>query len=134
MAEDPAARVERLEKAHIDLQEKHAKSCDDISQIMKMLKMLIGEKQSVEAPNPQTETTPLKGTGEDTPYSQGFALPRETLATYASPSIAYPFNYGPYQVANPAGLTLHELKTGIDPMDPLAFPDFDELLEKEKSL
>ena len=31
MAEDPAARVEQLEKAHLDLQEKHAKSCDEIS-------------------------------------------------------------------------------------------------------
>ena len=38
MTEDPAAHVERLEKAHLDLQEKHAKSCDDISQMMEMLK------------------------------------------------------------------------------------------------
>ena len=52
MAEDPATHVERLEKAHMDLQEKHAKSCDDISQMMKMLKMLTREKQGVEAPNP----------------------------------------------------------------------------------
>ena len=36
MAEDLAARVERLEKAHLDLQEKHAKLCDDISQMMEM--------------------------------------------------------------------------------------------------
>ena len=63
MTEDPAARVERLEKAHLDLQEKHAKSCDDISQMMEMLKILTREKQSVEAPNSQTETTPLRGTG-----------------------------------------------------------------------
>ena len=52
MAEDPATRVEQLEKAHMDLQEKHAKSCDDISQMMQMVKMLTREKQSVEAPNP----------------------------------------------------------------------------------
>ena len=52
MAEDPTIRVERLEKAHLDLQEKHAKSCDDISHMMEMLKMLTREKQSVEAPNP----------------------------------------------------------------------------------
>ena len=52
MAEDPAARVERLEKAHLDLQEKHAKSCDDISQMMEMLKMLTKEKQNIEAPIP----------------------------------------------------------------------------------
>ena len=44
MAEDLAARVERLEKAHLNLQEKHAKSCDDISQMMEMLKMLTREK------------------------------------------------------------------------------------------
>ena len=58
MAEDQAARVERLEKAHLKLQEKHAKSCDDISQVMEMLRMLTREKQSVEAPNPQTELHP----------------------------------------------------------------------------
>ena len=52
MVGDPTARVERLEKARLDLQEKHAKSCDDISQMMKMLKMLTREKQGVEAPNP----------------------------------------------------------------------------------
>ena len=40
MAEDPVTRVERLEKAHLELQEKHAKSCDDIFQMMEMLKML----------------------------------------------------------------------------------------------
>ena len=52
MVEDPAARVEQLEKVHLDLQEKHAKLCDDISQMMEMLKMLTREKQSIEAPNP----------------------------------------------------------------------------------
>ena len=44
MVEDPAAHVKRLEKAHMELQEKHAKSCDDISQMMEMLKMLTREK------------------------------------------------------------------------------------------
>ena len=51
MAEDQA-RIERLEKAYLELQEKHAKSCDDISQMMEMLKMLIKNKQSTEASNP----------------------------------------------------------------------------------
>ena len=69
MADDPAACVERLEKAHMELQEKHAKSCDDISQMMKMLKILTKEKQTVETPNPQPETTSLRGTSGDTPYS-----------------------------------------------------------------
>ena len=59
-----------------------------------MLKILTKEKQTAEAPNPQSETTPLRGTGGDTSYPQGFALPRENPATYASPFIAYPFNYG----------------------------------------
>ena len=68
MIEDPATRVERLEKAHLELQEKHAKSCDDISQMMEMLKILTKEKQIVEAPNLQPETTPLRGTDGDTPY------------------------------------------------------------------
>ena len=68
MAEDPAARVERLEKAHLEIQEKHAKSCDDISQMMKMLKILTREKQIVEVPNPQPEAIPLRDTGGDTSY------------------------------------------------------------------
>ena len=34
MVENPATSVERLEKAYLELQEKHAKSCDDISQMM----------------------------------------------------------------------------------------------------
>ena len=93
MAEDPSTHVERLEKAHLELQEKHAKSCDDISQMMKMLKILTKEKQTVEAPNPQPETTSLKGTNGNALYPQGFALPRENLTTYASPFTAYPFNY-----------------------------------------
>ena len=77
MAEDPATCVERLEKAHLELQEKHAKSCDDISQMMEMLKLLTREKQTVEAPNPQPETTPLRGTSGDALYPQDFALPHE---------------------------------------------------------
>ena len=94
MAEDPATHVERLEKAYLELQEKHAKSCDDISQMMKMLKILTKEKQTVEAPNPPLETTPLRGTGEDAPYLQGFTLPCENPSMYISPSQPFPFNYG----------------------------------------
>ena len=68
MVEDPTARVEWLEKAHLELQEKHTKSCDNISQMMEMLKVLTKEKQTVETPNSQPETTPLRSTGGDTPY------------------------------------------------------------------
>ena len=68
MAEDLAARVKRLEKAHLELQEKHAKSYDDISQMMEMLKILTREKQTVEAPNSQPETMPLRGIGGDALY------------------------------------------------------------------
>ena len=103
MVEDPAACVERLEKAHLELQEKHAKSFDDISQMIEMLKILTREKQTVEAPNLQPKTTPLKGTGGDTPYPQGFALPRENPITYASPSTAYPFHYELSQVVKTFG-------------------------------
>ena len=67
MAEDQA-RIERLEKANQELQEKHAKSYDDISQMMEMLKMLTKDKQSTIAPNLQVEATPLRGTGEDILY------------------------------------------------------------------
>ena len=65
MAKDQAARFEQLEKAHLELQEKHAKSCGDISQMMEMLKVLTREKQNAEVPNPRTETTPLRGTPQD---------------------------------------------------------------------
>ena len=102
--------------------------------MMEMLKMLTREKQSVEVPNLQTQTTPLRGIGEDTPYPQGFALPRETSAIYASPSTAYPFNYRPPQATKTPGPALHELKIGTDPVDPLTVPDLDELTEKGKSL
>ena len=68
MAEDQAAHFEQLEKAHLELQEKHAKSCDDISQMMEILKILTREKQTVEAPNLQPKTTPLRDTGGNTPY------------------------------------------------------------------
>ena len=50
-AEDSIARFDRLEKAHLELQEQHAKSCDNISQMMEMLKILTKEKQSAKTPN-----------------------------------------------------------------------------------
>ena len=96
--------------------------------------MLTKEKQSVEAPNSQTKTTPLRGIGEQTPYPPSFALPRENPATYASPSQAFPLNYGPLQIVKTPGLVLRETQTGTDPVDPLAIPDLDELAEKGKSL
>ena len=102
--------------------------------MMEMLKILTREKQSDEAPNPQTEATPLRGTGENTPYLQGFALRRETPATYTSPSTAYPFNYEPPQITKTPRPTLHELKTGIDLVDCLAVLALNELAEKGKSL
>ena len=71
--------------------------------MMEMLKILTKEKQTVEAPNLQPKTTPLKGTGGDTPYLQGFALPRENPITYASPSTAYPFHYELSQVVKTFG-------------------------------
>ena len=63
MAEDQVVRVEWLEKAHLELQEKHAKSCDDISQMMEMLKIQTREKQTIEAPNPQPKPMPFRDTG-----------------------------------------------------------------------
>ena len=43
-------------------------------------------------------------------------------------------NYGPPQVVKTPGLVIREPKIGVDPVDPLAVPDFDELAEKGKSL
>ena len=40
MEEDYAIRLEHMEKAHQELQEKHAKTCDDVSRIMEMLTIL----------------------------------------------------------------------------------------------
>ena len=68
MAEDSVAHFDRLEKAHLELQEQHAKSCDNISQMMEMLKILTREKQSFETPNTQIGTTPLRGISGDTSY------------------------------------------------------------------
>ena len=129
MVEDQA-RIERLEKANQEMQEKYAKSCDDIS---RMIEMLTKDKQSTEAPNPQTEATPLRNTSEDILYPQGFAFPCETQATYASPSQAFPFNYGPPQVINTPGVVIWEPRVGVDPVDPLVVPDLDEMAEKGKS-
>ena len=51
MVEDQA-HFEWLEKANEELQKKYDKSCDDISHMMKMMKMLTREKQNTETPNP----------------------------------------------------------------------------------
>ena len=108
---------------------KHVKSCDDIFQMMEMLKMLTKDKQSTETPNPQTEATLLRGTGEDILYPQGFAF---LQTTYASPSQAFPFDYRPPQVINTPGVVIREPKIGTDPVDPLAILDLDELTRKGK--
>ena len=101
---------------------------------MEMLKILTRKKQSVETPNTQTGTTPLGVTSGDTPYPQGFALSRETQATYASLFQPFPFNYGPPQVMNIPGLVMQEPKVNADLMDPLVVFDFDEIVAKGKSL
>ena len=105
IAEDQVAHFERLEKAHLELQEKNAKSYDDISQMMEMLKMLTKRKQDAEAPEPPIGTIPLRNIDEETPTA------------YALTSIAFLFNYGPPQIMKTPGLVLHEPKTGADPVD-----------------
>ena len=81
MEEDQTAHFECLKKAHLELQERHAKSCDDISQMMEILKMLTKAKQDTESPNPPKGTTPRRNTSE------------ETSTVYASPSVVFPLNY-----------------------------------------
>ena len=98
MVEDQAICQERMKRAHRELQEKHAKTSDDISQIMEMLAVLTKGKKNKRASHPQVESTPIRNTGEDLPYLFGFTLPRETQATYASPSQpigSYPYPYRP---------------------------------------
>ena len=84
MAEDQVVRLEHMERAHQELQEKHAKACEDISRMIEMLITLIKGKQNEWAFKPQAESTPLRNTGEDSSYPHGFTLPRETQAIYAS--------------------------------------------------
>ena len=86
MAEDQAIRIEQMEKAHQELREKHAKTCNNVSWIMEMLAILTKGKQNEEASNQQVKSTPVRNTIEDLPYLSGFALPRETQTTYASSS------------------------------------------------
>ena len=101
--------------------------------MIEMLKILTKEKQTLEAPNSQPETTLLRGNGGDTSHSQGFALPRENPTTYASPSTAYPFNYGLAQIVKTPGLVIREPMRGVNLVDPLTVLDLDELAEKGKS-
>ena len=68
------------------------------------------------------------------PVSARFRITSQNLATYASSTQAFSLNYGPPQVVKTPGLVIHEPKTGVDLVDPLAVPDFDELAEKGKSL
>ena len=80
MAEDQVAHFERMEKAHQQLQEKHAKHAKTqkgISQIMEMLVTLTKGKRNVEALNPQPESIPLKSAYEDPLYPSSFTLIRE---------------------------------------------------------
>ena len=65
MVEDHAACFEHMEKTHHELQEKHAKTQEDISQIMEMLATLTKGKKNVEAPNPQLVSIPLRRANED---------------------------------------------------------------------
>ena len=78
MAEDQAVRLEHMERAHQELQEKHVKTYDDVSQIMEMLAILTKGKQNERASHPQVESTPIRNTSEDFPYPTGFTLPRES--------------------------------------------------------
>ena len=78
MAENPATRIDWLEKAYLELQQQYAKSCDNIYQMMEMLKLLTREKQSAETPNTQIEAISIRGTRKNTPYPQSFALPCKT--------------------------------------------------------
>ena len=52
MAEDQAIHLERMERAYQELQEKHVKACEDISQMIEMLVTLTRDKQNEGAPNP----------------------------------------------------------------------------------
>ena len=52
MAEDQTIHLERMGRAHQELQEKHAKTCDDISQMMEILVVLTKGKQNEGVSNP----------------------------------------------------------------------------------
>ena len=135
MAEDHGIRIEQMEKAHQELQEKHAKTCDDVSRIMEMLAILTKGKQNEEVSRPQVESTLVRNTVEDLPHPSGFTLPRETQAMYASPfqpinSYSYP--YGPPQIVQTPGLVLREPNVDTNPITPLMVLDLDDPAKKEK--
>ena len=124
-----------MERAHKELQEKHAKTCDDISQIMEMLAALTKGKQNEGASRPQIESTSIRNTGEDLPYPFGFTLSHEIQATYVSPSLhigSYPYPHGPPQVIQTPGLVFCEPNTDANLVNPLMVPDLDDPTEKEK--
>ena len=135
MAEDQAIRIEQMEKAHQQLREKHAKTCDDISRIMEMLAILTKGKQNEEASHPQVESTPMRNIAKDSPYPPGFTLPRETQTTYTSssqPIGSYPYPYRLPQVIQTPRLVLHEPNADANLVNPLNVPDLNDLAEKEK--
>ena len=71
----------------------------------------------------------MKNTTKDLPYPSGFTLPRETQATYASPSqpiSSYPYLYGPSQVIQTPGLVLCEPNTDANIINPLMVPDLND--------
>ena len=111
MAENQATHIKQREKAHQELKEKHAKTCDDVSRIMEMLAILTKEKQNEKASHQQVESTSIRNTVEDSPYPPGFTLPHETQTTYTSPSQpigSYPYPYRPPQVIQTLRLILRE--------------------------
>ena len=124
-----------MEKAHHELQERHAKTYDDVSRIIEMLAILTKGKQNEEASNPQVESTPMRNTVEDLLYPPGFTLPRETQTTYTSPSQPiglYPYPYGPPQIIQTLGLVLREPNADANPISPLMVLDLDDPIENEK--
>ena len=124
-----------MEKAHQELQEKHAKTYNDVSRIMKMLAILTKGKQNEGASNPQVESTPIRNTGEDLPYPFGFMLSHEIQATYVSPSQyigSYPYPHGPPQVIQTPRLVLREPNIVANLVNPLMVLDLDDPTKKEK--
>ena len=68
MAEENDARVERLEKAHQDMQEK-------VVEMMEIIRALMKGKESAEGSNPQSEMAQSDRKREDPTYPPRFTPP-----------------------------------------------------------
>ena len=122
-------------KMNQELQEKHAKTQEDISLIMEILITLTKGKRNVEALNSQSESIPLRSVN-DPLYPPGFTATREPQMAYPSqsqPVRMYPYLYVPPSIVQTSEPMMFEQpNSGVNLVNPVVVPDLDDPTEKEK--